>query len=215
MTTDALVEHRPASRATPASTSTWNDGVVPIDSALDRYRLDAGAIAAVDDQHRDRLRSATARSGTCCRPAADRCRRARRRARSASASVNCANDTDADACGATVDWLASRSRGRRSSSVTGTSLARLVALVGEAGGDRHALLARERRRARTRPTAPRGSRCLGRRPTTGVSVMPSGKCTSSEPLQPVFWKSLISDRLAPLAGSIGRGCSRASFSAGP
>ena len=86
---------RPGTSASCRSPAPWRD-----------RRLDARAHAVVHDERRDTGRArASARSGTCCRPAADRCRRAPCRGRSASASVNGANVTDADACGATVAVL--------------------------------------------------------------------------------------------------------------
>ena len=49
---------------------------------------------------------------------------------------------------------------------------------------------------------------------TGVSVIPSGKCTSSDPDQPVFWKSEM--RIASLRGRFERvRMLSASFSDGP
>ena len=75
-----------------------------------------------------------------------------------------------------------------------------VALVAEPGRDRDALLARERRAREGDRRDRRGWRCSATRPTSGVSVMPSGKRASSEPLQPVFWKSLISTASRRLSG---------------
>ena len=51
----ALVERRRRHARRPASTSTWNAGVVPIAERLRQIQARVGAIAAVDDQHRHRL----------------------------------------------------------------------------------------------------------------------------------------------------------------
>ena len=174
------------------STSTWNAGVVPIDSAFDRNRLDVGAVAAVDDEHRDRLARRRARSGTRCRRAAGRCRRAPMPRTFGSASVNCANETDADACGATVAVSRLESRGRRSSSVTGTSVERLVALVADAGGDGDALLAGERRAREGDRRHRRGSTVFGDGDRDGAERHALGEVHVLGPGPAGFWKSLIS-----------------------
>ena len=105
-------------------TSTWNAGVVPIASAFDEEQARVGAIAAVDDHERHRLARrehemegvvGRQRIGAGLAPS---------RARSAPASVNCVNETDADACGATVACSVSISWPSMVS-VTGTSLQRL------------------------------------------------------------------------------------------
>ena len=68
---------------------------------------------------------------------------ARCRARSDSASVNGANDTEAELLARDGHRLRSQSRGRRSSSVRGRPLTGALAPVDEAGGDGDALLAGE------------------------------------------------------------------------
>ena len=127
-------------------------------------------------------------------------------------SVNGVNDTDADACGATVARSVSISW-PSTDSVTGTSFSGASPLLLRPAVTRDALLARERR-ARERDRRDREiRRRRGDATDTVLSVMPSGKRASSEPLQPLCWKSLISTASRRLIGERLRMLS-ASFSAG-
>jgi len=191
--------------------STWNCGVVPIDSALPRNRLEparsplsttmseTGALGVSTKLNRLSAGSGSVPARTVPRTFAP-------------VSVNCVKATEPDACAATLAcsvWISWPSM----VSVTGTFFsASSPLLLRPAVTVMRSCPENDARAKLTDGTARLA--VFGDATETVLSVISSPKRTSSDPLQPLRWKSLISTVSRRLIGDRVRMLS-ASFSAGP
>jgi hypothetical protein len=186
-------------------------GVVPIASAFERNRLssvrsplstitsDTGSLGA-------RTKWKALSAGRASLPALIEPRTL------APVRVNCVKDTEPDACGATVARSVSISCPSMVS-VTGTlATGASPLLLSPAVTVMRSWPENDARAKVTDGTARLAT--PGDDTETTLTVMPSGKRTSSEPLQPLRWKSLISTASRRLIAERLRMLS-ASFKAGP